>query len=921
MGYIIYLCMCKLCLCKLNSIQLHIPEIMVKKRKNYFTPLKRGILKICIFLLIPLLGLQQAVMADENAAHDPFNFIDHLVVPIKDQNNFLAKTHTAIDDRGEFLVIKSHLYSNALAVIVLTHRWKLDGDSEHLNKAKGILRTLSKFQYQNDTPKVAGAFPNMLAAEDYHIDPGLTQPYCADGSSKMIRNGNNGWLLMALGYYTLETGDRSYVPQLEALADYLSSEYAQNKVVGSPTEGAIYTGWGSNFEAVDSHKSYIVTEHQCQAFSGLLYAAEIIGQEPVGALKAQYYIECAQKILKFTLAKLYNPNNPRPGIDTETTCFHPGISPAGQLTDEATSLDAQTWTNLAFGRILLGIEDISGALDYAWAHLYAGDVSKNSETLILNRNHNRMASTVDPCAIATTIEPTVGIDQVFGVSNTHSPAVGYGALWFEGDQGIWLSGTAQLAYAYDYNYYHLNGDVTDQARGEHVFKNMSAMEWQADTVTVNTRTYSWPRGGFQVFSDGYTANSEQHDCLRSEAYPNIEPSAWRYFDLYDLNPYAVQFSAAVAAQINFPIIQTKLLADDGGANDFFGSSVTLNKTIAIVGVPGDDDYGRNAGAAYLIDSVDQKVIAKLFAGDGAERDRFGHKVANDGNRVVITAIGGRNGSIRTGAAYVFDLETGAVLQKLVPDDGHQRSLFGSSAAINGNIAVIGAMHESQQGYKSGAAYIFDVHTGKQLHKLLPEVGAAGDAFGCSVALNDTVVIVGAPRQNRGSSDSGAVHVFDVNTGKQLYTLVPDTSTRNDQFGASIAIDGTKVLVGAHKDKHNGRNAGAAYLFDLISGKQIFKLSASDSHKNDQFGCSVALQGDTAVIGAKLDDDQGENSGSIYIFDMNTGLEIEKIIPGDASSNSLFGHSIAIEDDQVIVGAPFNADNGSKAGSVYIYDLW
>ncbi|MCH8152544.1 MAG: FG-GAP repeat protein, partial [Planctomycetes bacterium] len=202
------------------------------------------------------------------------------------------------------------------------------------------------------------------------------------------------------------------------------------------------------------------------------------------------------------------------------------------------------------------------------------------------------------------------------------------------------------------------------------------------------------------------------------------------------------------------------------------------------------------------------------------------------------------------------------LFKLRADDGAPFDWFGHSVAISGTTGIVGA-------YSSGAAYLFDTTTGKQLAKLLPNGGALGN----SVAISSATAIVGAP----GDDNSGSAYLFDISdpaNPTQIAKLLADDGGSFDFFGHSIAISGATAIVGALGHDDNGYKSGSAYLFDISDPPnpvQTAKLLADDGAMLDIFGNSVAISVTTAIVGASGDDDAcpGDpfcNSGSAYLFD-------------------------------------------------------
>ena len=159
--------------------------------------------------------------------------------------------------------------------------------------------------------------------------------------------------------------------------------------------------------------------------------------------------------------------------------------------------------------------------------------------------------------------------------------------------------------------------------------------------------------------------------------------------------------------------------------------------------------------------------------------------------------------------------------------------------------------------------------GDQLFQLLPDDGAAGDVFGISVAISGTTTIVGAHRDDDNGMDSGSAYLFDISdpaNPTQLLKLLPDDGATHHDFGVSVAISGATAIVGADRDDDNGNASGSAYLFDTTTGRQIAKLLPDDGAAGDWFGISVAISGATAIVGAIDDNDNGNNSGSAYLFD-------------------------------------------------------
>ena len=307
---------------------------------------------------------------------------------------------------------------------------------------------------------------------------------------------------------------------------------------------------------------------------------------------------------------------------------------------------------------------------------------------------------------------------------------------------------------------------------------------------------------------------------------------------------------------------------------------------------------------------------KLHAADHATDDLFGTSVSVSGNVAIVGARRHDHSGTNSGAAYLYNATTGTQTAELLADDGDEFDYFGCAVGINGDNAIVGAYRDEVNGTLSGSAYIFDVTTGLQKTKLLPIDGTAGDAFGHSVAISGDTAIVGVSMQPaEGISTVGAAYLFDVNTGVQLAKLTPSDGLSNDYFGSSVAISATTAVVGAKEHDHFGQASGAVYIFDLITGAELQKITPSDGAAHDNFGCSVEISGDKVLIGAE----SNSETGAAYIFDLITEEET-KLVASDGASGDKFGAAVSIrEGTGLVVGAPWNNQSGAGSGAAYVYN--
>ena len=353
----------------------------------------------------------------------------------------------------------------------------------------------------------------------------------------------------------------------------------------------------------------------------------------------------------------------------------------------------------------------------------------------------------------------------------------------------------------------------------------------------------------------------------------------------------------------------KLLASDGVAEDYFGYSVAIDGSTALVGSSYDDDNGNASGSVYVYDVTTGQELFKLTASDASAGQRFGYSVALSGSTALIGAIGD---GTDPGDAYLFDVTSGQELFKLTASDAEDQDLFGISVAISGNRAVVGSYLDDDLGSASGAAYVFDVTTGQELLKLTASDGSENDLFGLSVAMSGNTALIGSPFSDGVGADSGSAYLFNISTGQELLKLTASDAEASDLFGHNVTITSAGAVVGAFREGV----AGSAYLFDN-TGQETFKLTPSDGAIGDEFGCSVALYQNVVVIGAFGDDDNGSNTGSAYVFNASTGAEVVKLTASDPDAEDWFGVDVAINETAIVVGAPTDF---AGVGASYVYLL-
>ena len=366
----------------------------------------------------------------------------------------------------------------------------------------------------------------------------------------------------------------------------------------------------------------------------------------------------------------------------------------------------------------------------------------------------------------------------------------------------------------------------------------------------------------------------------------------------------------------------KLAADDPNVNERFGHSVDIAGEFVVASA-------ENGEKVFVLGTLDGGAtyweVAQLTANDAAAGDEFGKAVAIDGGTVVVGAYGK---DAQTGAVYVFRTTDDWDMYdefKLTASDAAAGDRFGISVAIysdpiDGDTIVVGA--DGADG--RGAVYVFD-HDGNELEKLTAPDAAPEDEFGISVAIYKKVIVVGTYFKE-------SAYVFSGATFGQVVTLTASDGEEGDRFGRSVAIDGDKIVVGAFEDG----DKGSAYFFHTSDGwgdsnpaYTETKLTATDAAEDDRFGWSVAVDGDTVVIGADGDDDNGgDHSGSAYAFrttDDGATFDEIKITADDASAADEFGYSVAIDGGTIVIGARnarlnANTNDDQGEGAAYAFEL-
>ena len=357
---------------------------------------------------------------------------------------------------------------------------------------------------------------------------------------------------------------------------------------------------------------------------------------------------------------------------------------------------------------------------------------------------------------------------------------------------------------------------------------------------------------------------------------------------------------------------------------------------------GDKTYIYDLIDGSLIYRVDEPITSATYTVQATE--------LNDFKLFIGCPVADNNGRISDGAIYGFNIPTTSdwpnstlvnQLDNPNPLGMSEGDNYGGAVAISNNLAIVSARYESDGGgLNSGKVYIYDVSdaTSNSLKYTISNPTAyntsAGDQFGASVAIHGDFAIVGAPYEDDANgSDSGKAYIFNVGSSGSstaIFTLDnpnPTGTSADDNFGTSVAINSDYAVVGSpYEGDIGGLQAGKVYIFDLNDGSLLFTFNnPSEQTANDLFGSSVSISGNIIAISAPLDDDNsGTDSGRVYLYSLITGQILHTISnpnPIGTSTDDTFGSSIDLQGDFLLVGAPYEDDSSSTyadAGKAYLF---
>ena len=359
----------------------------------------------------------------------------------------------------------------------------------------------------------------------------------------------------------------------------------------------------------------------------------------------------------------------------------------------------------------------------------------------------------------------------------------------------------------------------------------------------------------------------------------------------------------------------KVIADDGVASDYFGGSVALDGDTALVGATGTDISG--AAYVYTRDGFGNWVQqAKLIAPGLTSGENFGYSVALHNGTAVIGNLRNSDFGRNSGAAYVFVHDGNGnweFQKKLTPSsDNEIETRFGCSVAILDDTIIVGAYGDKfgTDFNKIGSAYIFvrEGNDWSEEAKLVASDAVATNSFGNKVAIQEDRVI---------ASSGGGVYLF-TRDGDAVWTEQKKLNALDSV--SAIAFSDSDIVYGSSFSERDSYRAGAVHVFSEHEedGWQLTEtLFSNDIQSLDKFGASVAISENILVVS----NFPADGPKSVYIFEKGgDGLWVEqnRLDAGDALTSDSYGEKLAIDNDTVIISARLDDDNGENAGAVYFY---
>lgn len=378
-----------------------------------------------------------------------------------------------------------------------------------------------------------------------------------------------------------------------------------------------------------------------------------------------------------------------------------------------------------------------------------------------------------------------------------------------------------------------------------------------------------------------------------------------------------------------------LVGSNIASTDAFGFSVAAEGDALVVGTPFHAVGGVQSGAAYVMRKTQDGAWQEetvLLASDRVALDNFGFAVGYDGSRAIVGAIGHDHGANLGGAAYVyaFDGVGWTEEQELFPTDGNAGDWYGRAVDICGDVAVVGSGYHDSLGRDSGAVYVYRWHGSSWglEQKLVGSDTTRDNQFGFSVACDRDVIVVGAPFNSTDAVVSGRAYVFRFHpsgTWLQEAILTSPAPAADEWFGYAVDVEGDAVAIGAPRDDDANTDAGSGFLFRETGGSWIQErqFTPPSAAVGDTMGASVSLRGDRLLVGASHVDTPTFDAGVAFLYRRVTGTlwvdeQFQVRVP--ASQDRLGKAAALLEDTAFVASSSYDPFGLTDAGAVFTFDV-
>ena len=402
----------------------------------------------------------------------------------------------------------------------------------------------------------------------------------------------------------------------------------------------------------------------------------------------------------------------------------------------------------------------------------------------------------------------------------------------------------------------------------------------------------------------------------------------KYSTLAALGAWVLVLAAGGQAGATTPQFeQAKIKAPDAAQDDALGRGVAIYGDYAVVGAPRDDAIDTDSGSVYFYKRSGSSWTRQSKESWGEYCSYFGETATIWGDWAIVGAPSMDGGAMSSGAAYLFK-RTGDIwtkTQRLVDPSPSVNGYYGSAVSVHGDYAVVGGDYRSVHVYQRSG------DTWNKAADLTPSTPTT-DCFGHNVSISDNYAIVGSWNNSAGLAyGTGAAYIFQRSgsTWSQVGMLTASDKQAGDNFGESVAITDQYAVIGAQKDDDKGTDSGSVYVFQRNGSNwvQMAKLVASNGATSDYFGKSVSISGNNIVVGAynkRTDTDGGV--GAAYWFELVDGtwqeegfLRPEHPVTGTGYADYT-GWSVGVGGDFAIAGSMYDCEGSTCSGAAYIFGV-